>query len=151
MAFDEDLDRDLARAQERLQALEDAVTDHHLLTRLEHENPAHPLLLGYKFFVGLMSAGVACILLLLAMPLISTEIAKIIAHTDARIGMPVPLALLLLSFCNGALGVSLRYGAILRAQHSPMLPDELKEHQALTAEVTRLASKKRLKERGVGA
>lgn len=148
---EDDIDAQLAAAKLRLEAFQDAATGDRLLSRLEREAPVHPLLVGYKFFIGLMAVDVALALTVLAVPLVSMDWTRRIVGLEMRTGMPLPILLLILAFCAAAIGLSLRYGAILRGQRSPLLVDEMKDHQAIASELARLSSKKRLQERGIGA
>lgn len=146
---DEDIDRRLVEARKRLEAFEDAVTDQRLLRRLEQEWALHPLLLAYKALFALMFTGLAGCLAILATPMMSMQWARLLAVYEMRAGYPLPLLLLILSLCVGGVGYGLRYAAILRATRSPLLPDELREHQGLASELAHLTSRKRMQERGL--
>lgn|SRR5690606_37042392 len=146
---DEDIDRRLEEARERLQAFEDAVTDQRLLRRLEQESAFHPLLLAYRSLFALSALGLLGCFGLLAAPAMSMQWARAIAHFEQRVDWPAPILLLVLSLCVLTVGYGVRYAAILRAMRSPLLPDELREHQGLASELAHLTSRKRMAERGL--
>lgn len=146
---DEDIDRRLEEARKRLEAFEDAVTDQRLLRRLEQEWAFHPLLLVYKSLFAVMALGLTGCFAILATPMVSMQWARTIAAFEVRAGWPAPALLLFLSLCVGAVGYGIRYAAILRGARSPLLPDELREHQVLASELAHLTSRKRMAERGV--
>lgn len=134
-------------AREELEDFEARVTGDRLLARLNADRPAHPLLLGYKFFLGLMAVCVVACLVFLAAPLMGSEVVRALATIEAPLPLPLPLVCLTLAFCFGALGVALRFGAIERGNTATMLPWEQKEHQRLMGELQRLQSRKSLEER----
>lgn len=146
---DVDIERRLEEARKRLQAFEDAVTDQRILRRLQQEWAFHPLLLLYKALFGLMFTGLFASLVILVTPMLSMQWARTLALYESRMGYPLPVLLLVLSLCIGGIGYGVRYGAILRGMRSPLLPDELREHQGLASELAHLTSRKRMLERGV--
>ncbi len=145
---DEVVVRALEEAQAKLQTFEDGITADVLLARLGAESPAHPLLLTYKFLLGLLSAGIVLTLTVLALPLLPGmgDLVAAVATLEQRIQLPVPLVLTVLAFCFGGLGAGVRQLAIARADGSPMLPAERKTFQRLSSEVHRLQSAKSLED-----
>lgn len=143
---DERVVKALLDAQLELQRFEDGITADTLLERLSEENPAHPLLLAYKFFLGLLSAGIFLALTVLALPLFPGDLVVMVAEFEDRIEMPVPLVLTVLAFCFGGLGAGVRQLAVVRAEKSPMRAGERKVFQRLSSEVHRLQSAKSLED-----
>ena len=142
--------QDLERAEEKLERFKTNVTPQLLLDRLKEEAPAHPLLLAYLFTIGLMSAGIALALVVLALPLFPSDLLTAVALFEARISMPLPVVLVSLALCCGALGAGLRQLAMMRAEKSPLLPEERKVFLDLSNEVNRLKSAKKLEDNTIG-
>jgi hypothetical protein len=140
----------LTHAEDRLERFKSNVKPQTLLERLKTESPAHPVLLAYTFTLGLMSAGIALALVVLALPLFPSNLLTTVALFEARISMPLPVVLVALSLCCGALGAGLRQLAMLRAEQSPLLPEELTLFQDLSNEVNRLRSAKKLEDNTIG-
>ena len=143
---DEQVAKALEAARRKLDAFEDSITADILLERLSAESPAHPLLLTYKFFLGLLSAGIVLAITCLALPFFPGDLVVRVAELEDRIEMPVPLVLTVLPFCFGFVGAGIRQLAVIRAERSPMLPAERKVHQQLNSEVQRLQSAKSLED-----
>jgi hypothetical protein len=133
---EEDPDKALQEATERLKEFEAKAFAKHRMARFRRESPRHPILLGMVFsaFVSvlLVLAGVA-----LAMaPMVSPDLARTFAEIP---GMGVaPFGLVGLGFCGGLLWVGLRVLASARAANSPLLPRDLSEHNRLRSDVQRL-------------
>jgi len=143
---DEQVQQALKHAEERLAHFHNSVTGPILLERLSAERPAHPLLLTYKFALLLAAVGLTVSLLILALPLVSTDLLAVVARFEGRIAMPLPLVLTGLALCCGGLGAGMRQLAIMRAEQSPLLPEERKVFQEISSEVQRLKSAKSLED-----
>jgi len=136
----------LVAAKKELQEFEDSITPDVLLERLNTEFPAHPLLLIYKFCLGLLSVGIVLALTVLALPLFPGNLLIMVAELEDRIELPIPLVLTVLAFCFGFFGAGVRQLAVIRAERSPMRPAERKTFQRLSNEVHRLQSAKSLED-----
>ena len=140
-------ERDLANARAALAKFTAEIDDERLLARLADERPVHPLLMGYRLGLAALAALVTLSLASLGAPLLGASLARQVAALGEIAGLPLPLVFLLLGYSAGALGVSLRWFAIQRARHSPMLSDERRQHDILREDVRRAEAQLREIER----
>lgn len=133
-------ERALREARTRYEALEAAVDGRRLLARLRVERPHHPILWAHRILVavtwlfGLATAAAA------VATLASMELAVRVARfeIDAALPLPLPVMLLALTSCVGAIGTSTRWFAERRGRRSPLLPWEERRRLELAEEIARL-------------
>ena len=137
----EDVQQQLRDARERLAAFEELSARENLLARLSASSPGHPFILGRNvaaFGTMLLVLGSAAVL---AVPMVGRDIAVRIAQLNEAMGFPLPIAMLVLAGCGGAMAVAFHQLALGAARGAPLLPDEAKKHQRLVADVKQLESR----------
>jgi hypothetical protein len=133
----EEIDRSLMEAEDKLNRVEKGVTETAFIRRLDREAPLHPLLLVWRGCIALAGIIGILIVIILIAPEISTGAAVAIAQFDVVPGVPLPMILALVGVVLMLFGFGMRQLAIMRAERSPMLTGELKQHQRLVNDVNR--------------
>lgn len=139
---DVELENAIRDARARLDAFDRESTTAQLLYRLRLVSPYHPFLV-VRFF-GL---NVALLLLIGALgalvgPLLSGELAEVIARLDDAAEVPLFAVLAVLVVCAFAVGIGGHFAAIAAARGATLLPHEAKRHQRLVADLQQLEAQR---------
>lgn len=148
----EDVDRLLVEARAKLQAFEDSVDRKRLLKRLKTQSPTHPILLFRALFLFLAWLCGSAALVVLLIPVFSTDLARVLARIEAAVPTPqgvpgMPALLGLVAGCMLIAWLASTLAAYAMGRDAQMLPWEQKQHQKLVNEVTRLTTQKAVMER----
>ena len=142
VTWTDDVQQALQNAEQELEAWEAAITPARRLVRLEAEAPFHPLLLAAKLLAPVAATLFIVSLGFFLAVVLSSGVAAAVASVPGGELLP-PLGVAV-----GLWGVTLvpfaRFMALARADRSPLLPTERREHQRLSGEVERLRTVCRL-------
>jgi len=143
----EELDRDLVQAEAKLDRMQQGVTDTAFIRRLGREAPLHPLLVLWRGCMALGGLiGILVVVILIA-PEVSSAAASVIARFDVVPGAPLPMILAIFGVVIMLFGFGMRQLALARAEKSPMLTGELRQHQRLVNDVNRAQANAELHQR----
>ncbi len=132
------LEQELQDCSEKLEYLQDSVSDTVLLNRLKRERPLHPTLLLWRFMTAATGLLTLATLATLALPILSTQVAQQIAILEGQFGYSLPLLLTIHGVSALMMALGARQLASLRGASSPPLPHELSKQTQLFGDIIRL-------------
>ncbi len=147
MSETEEIQRNLTDAERKLDAMKDNVSGTGFIKRLDREAPYHPLLLVWRMSAAVAVALGIGTLATLVTPILSADLARTIARFDVVPMVPLPGVLAILGLVCMVVGLSVRQLAIMRAQVSPMMTQELKQHQRLASDVQQAKASHEIRQR----
>jgi hypothetical protein len=137
----------LEHARLRLADFEASASSADLIARLRAASPLHPFLL-VRTLAGVLTVVCAIATVAsLAVPLLGRDLAERMLALDAASGIPVPVAIGILTVCAGVVLVAAHFAAAAAGRGAPYRPNEAKVHQRLTSEIRQLEAQKAVKER----
>lgn len=145
MFVEEDGEKSLQDAEQRLAAFEAKASPLHRMARFRRESPRHPILLGMGLsaLIALL-CGVTGVMLAVA-PILSADLARTFARTPLL--TVAPLGLVGVAVVAVVAWVGLRVLASARAANSPLLPRDQSEQNRLRSEVQRLKAAREVSKR----
>ncbi len=146
-AAQEDLEKAIASARNKLDQFENGAGTSELLARLRNASPMHPFLV--MRVVGLLGGMVSVVgaVAVMTSSVLSRDVAVQINDLQTAIGVPLPLVFVILATCGFTMMVAGHLGAISSGRSAPYLPAEAKAHQRLMADVQQLEAQRAVKER----
>ncbi len=146
-AFTEELEPQLELARTKLEDFERSARASDVIARLRLSSPFHPTLLVRLLAVLATLGCVALTITTLAAPLLSRDLAILLARLDAAVGVPLPAVLGLRAFLGAITALGAHLGALAAGRSAPYLPHEARIHQRLVSDVKQLEAKQAVKKR----
>jgi hypothetical protein len=143
----DDLEVEITKAKQKLDAFENGSTWRELTARLQASNRMHPFLLVRTMGVSGAMLSLTALLLVLMGSVFSRDVAEVIGSIESVVLVPMPILLGLLAVFLGVGGLLGWIGSISAGREAPYLPHEAKVHQRLLSDVQQLEAKRSVKER----
>jgi hypothetical protein len=140
------LDEKMIEAQLQLQSLEDVDQDTKI-ERLREAVPNHPFFLMRNVGFGAAISFFVILVMTFAAPIVDPKTAMTMAAMDAIVGVPLPLALILVVSALVMMGIAGHMATVWRAETAPLLPEERKMQQHLVQTLVRIEAKKKVESR----